>query len=87
DMQTQMEEDSRQHEELREQYGLVERRCGVLSTELEETRGALDLTDRARKILEQELMEMTDKYNEVNTQVREPGPMEAPGGLQSPSFS
>lgn len=65
----QMDEDARQHEELREQYNLQERRLSLLQTELEEVRSSLEGSERSRKLLEQEVVEITERHNEVNIQV------------------
>lgn len=64
-----MDEDARQHEELREQYNLQERRLSLLQTELEEVRSALEGSERSRKMLEQEVVDITERHNEVNIQV------------------
>uniref|UniRef100_A0A4W3JKP1 Myosin-7-like n=1 Tax=Callorhinchus milii TaxID=7868 RepID=A0A4W3JKP1_CALMI len=69
DMQAQMDEDTRQHEELREQYNLSERRVSLLQTELEEIRSALEASERSRKLVEQEIIEITERYNEINVQL------------------
>lgn len=69
DLQIQMDEDARQHEELREQYNLQERRLSLLQTELEEVRSGLEGSERSRKLLEQEVVEITERHNEVNIQV------------------
>uniref|UniRef100_A0A2K5P7S3 Myosin heavy chain 16 n=1 Tax=Cercocebus atys TaxID=9531 RepID=A0A2K5P7S3_CERAT len=68
DLQVQMDEDARQHEELREQYNLQERRLSLLQTELEEVRSALEGSERSRKLLEQEMVEITERHNEINIQ-------------------
>ncbi|KAL2100734.1 hypothetical protein ACEWY4_002495 [Coilia grayii] len=68
DMQMQMDEDARQHEELREQYSLQERRLSLLQTEMEEIRSGLEASERSRKVLEQELIEVTERHNELNVQ-------------------
>ncbi|XP_025235750.1 myosin-16 [Theropithecus gelada] len=68
DLQVQMDEDARQHEELREQYNLQERRLSLLQTELEEGRSALEGSERSRKLLEQEMVEITERHNEINIQ-------------------
>ncbi|MBN3306880.1 MYH16 protein, partial [Amia calva] len=68
DMQMQMDEDTRQHEELREQYNLQERRLSLLQTELEEVRSGLEASERSRKLIEQELVEITERHNELNVQ-------------------
>ncbi|KAM6957857.1 myosin-16-like [Aplochiton taeniatus] len=66
DLQVQMDEDSRQHEELREQYSLQERRLSLMQGEMEELRGGLEASERARKLLEQEMVETTERLNELN---------------------
>lgn len=65
----QLEEDTRVQEELREEQALLERRCALLVTEGEESRTALEAAERARKTLETELQEATEKYNDINNQV------------------
>lgn len=57
-------------EELREEQALLERRCTLLVTEGEESRTGLETAERARKILETELQEATEKYNDINSQVQ-----------------
>ncbi|ETE60061.1 Myosin-7 [Ophiophagus hannah] len=68
DMQMQMDEDARQHEELREQYNLQERRLSLLQTELEEVRTGLEGSERSRKLIEQELVDVSERHNELNVQ-------------------
>lgn len=65
----QMDEDARVHEELREQYSLQERRLCLLLTEMEEVRGSLEASERSRKLIEQELVDITERHNELNVQV------------------
>ena len=48
-MQDQMDEDQRNHEELREQFGIQDRKLSIVMTELDETRNALEANERARK--------------------------------------
>ena len=69
DMQIQMDEDVRRHEELREQYSLQERRFSLLQTEIEEVRSGLEASERSRKLIEQELVEVSERHNELKTQV------------------
>ncbi|KAM9583763.1 LOW QUALITY PROTEIN: uncharacterized protein MYH16 [Trichechus inunguis] len=68
DLQVQMDEDTWQHEELRKQKNLQEWRLSLLQTELEEVRSALEGSERSRKLLEQEVMEITERHNELNVQ-------------------
>lgn len=84
DLQVQMDEDARQHEELREQYNLQERRLSLLQTELDEVRSALEGSERSRKLLEQEVVEITERHNEVNVQVRRWLPGECPATHTGP---
>lgn len=80
DLQIQMDKDARQHEELQEQYNLQERRLSLLQTELEEVHSALEGSERSRKLLQQEVVEVTERHNELNVQV--PGQLLAePCGL------
>ncbi|XP_076123191.1 myosin-16-like [Alosa pseudoharengus] len=68
EMQMQMDEDARHHEELREQYTLQERRLSLLQTEMEEIRSGLEASERSRKNMEQELIEVTERHNELHVQ-------------------
>uniref|UniRef100_A0A8W4FFN5 Myosin heavy chain 16 n=1 Tax=Sus scrofa TaxID=9823 RepID=A0A8W4FFN5_PIG len=68
DLQIQMDKDARQHEELRQQYNLQERRLSLLQTELEDVRSALEGSERSRKLLQQEVVEVTERHNELNVQ-------------------
>ncbi|XP_039679879.1 myosin-16-like [Perca fluviatilis] len=68
DLQVQMDEDARQHDELREKYSLQERRLCLMQGEMEELRGGLDASERARKLIEQELVETTERFSETSMQ-------------------
>ncbi|XP_040918611.1 myosin-16-like [Toxotes jaculatrix] len=68
DLQVQMDEDARQHEELREKYSLQERRLCLMQGEMEELRGGLEASERARKQIEQELVDTTERFNEIKMQ-------------------
>lgn len=65
-----MDEDARQHDELREKYSLQERRLCLMQGEMEELRGALEASERARKQIEQELVDTTERFSEISMQVR-----------------
>ena len=67
-MQDQMDEDQRAHEEMREQYGIQERKLTIVMTELDETRSALESNERSRKQAEVELLELTDRVNNLSAQ-------------------
>lgn len=47
----------------------MERRCTLLVSEGEETRAALECAERARKALETELQEASEKHSDLNNQV------------------
>ncbi len=64
-----MDEDARQHDELREKYSLQERRLCLMQAEMEELRGGLEASERARKQIEQELVDTTERFSEINMQV------------------
>ncbi|XP_073350991.1 myosin-16-like [Pagrus major] len=68
DLQVQMDEDARQHDELREKYSLQERRLCLMQGEMEELRGGLEASERARKQIEQELVDTTERFSEINMQ-------------------
>ncbi|XP_054616465.1 myosin-16-like isoform X1 [Dunckerocampus dactyliophorus] len=68
DLQVQMDEDARLHDELREKYSLQERRLCLTQAEMEELRAGLEASERARKLIEQELVDTTERFNEINMQ-------------------
>merc|ERR1712096_567815 len=68
EMQDQMDEDQRNHEELREQFGIQDRKLTIVMTELDETRSALESNERARKQAEGELLEVSDRVNNLSAQ-------------------
>ncbi|XP_067471897.1 myosin-16-like [Thunnus thynnus] len=68
DLQVQMDEDARQHEELREKYSLQERRLCLMQAEMEELRGGLEASERARKQIEQELVDTAERFSEISMQ-------------------
>lgn len=69
ELQVQLEEEVRSHEERREDQAALERRCALLVGEGEETRSALECAERARKVLETELQDANEKYSDLNNQV------------------
>lgn len=60
----------RGNEDLKEQLAISERRSNLLAVEIEEMRSALEQTDRARKVAEQELLDVTERVQLLHTQVR-----------------
>lgn len=69
ELQAQLEEEVRSHEEHREELAAVERRCVLLVSEGDETRAALESAERARKALETELQDACEKYSDLSNQV------------------
>lgn len=59
----------RSHEVSREEQAALERRCAVLLSDGEGSRTALESSERARKVLEVELQEVSEKYSDLNNQV------------------
>nr|XP_033817678.1 myosin-3 isoform X1 [Geotrypetes seraphini] len=68
DTQLHLDDALRSQEDLKEQLGLVERRNNLLVAEIEELRAALEQTDRARKLAEQELMDATERVQLLHSQ-------------------
>merc|ERR1712050_322674 len=64
----QADEDLRMHEELREQFSVQERKLTIISSEFEETRTALESNERARKMAESEVLDITDRLNTLTAQ-------------------
>ncbi|XP_010777618.1 LOW QUALITY PROTEIN: myosin heavy chain, fast skeletal muscle-like [Notothenia coriiceps] len=58
----------RGQEEMKEQVGMVERRNGLMVAEIEELRAALEQTERARKIAEQELVDASERVGLLHSQ-------------------
>ncbi|XP_034027771.1 myosin-7B-like [Thalassophryne amazonica] len=54
--------------QLREQTGLLERRYSLMLLEKEELHGILEQTDRSRKVVEHEFLEVSERANILNTQ-------------------
>uniref|UniRef100_UPI00398E8F3A myosin-4-like n=1 Tax=Pristiophorus japonicus TaxID=55135 RepID=UPI00398E8F3A len=68
DTQLQLDDACRSQEDLKEQLAMVERRSGLQQAEIEEMRAALEQTDRARKIAEQELIDVTERVQLLHSQ-------------------
>lgn len=69
ELQAQLEEEVRSHDECREEQAAMERRCALLAGEGQEARAALENAERSRKALETELQEANEKYGDLNNQV------------------
>merc|ERR1739838_829842 len=68
EMQDFIDDEARNHEELREQFSIQERKLTIVMSELDETRNALEANERARKQAENELLEVTDRVNNLSAQ-------------------
>uniref|UniRef100_A0A3B5LRV6 Myosin heavy chain 7 n=1 Tax=Xiphophorus couchianus TaxID=32473 RepID=A0A3B5LRV6_9TELE len=70
DCQIQLDEAVRANDDLKENMAIVERRNNLLQAELEELRGALEQTERSRKLAEQELLDVSERVQLLHSQVR-----------------
>ncbi|NXE03182.1 MYH6 protein, partial [Chaetorhynchus papuensis] len=70
DTQLQLDDATRLGEDLKENVAVVERRNVLLQSELEELRGLVEQTERARKLAEQELLEASERVQLLHSQVR-----------------
>ncbi|XP_035686562.1 myosin-16-like isoform X3 [Branchiostoma floridae] len=68
EMQVIIDDEQRMREEMRESLSSLERRCNMLQQELNETRMALELAERNRKIAEADAHEAMDRVGELSTQ-------------------
>uniref|UniRef100_A0A8C8SU99 Myosin heavy chain 4 n=1 Tax=Pelusios castaneus TaxID=367368 RepID=A0A8C8SU99_9SAUR len=68
DTQIHLDEALRGQEDLKEQVAMVERRANLMQAEIEELRAALDQTERARKVAEQELLDASERVQLLHTQ-------------------
>merc|ERR1739838_167700 len=68
EMQDLIDDEARNREELREQFSIQERKLTIVMSELDETRNALEANERARKQAENELLEVTDRVNNLSAQ-------------------
>ncbi|KAH0629555.1 hypothetical protein JD844_011707 [Phrynosoma platyrhinos] len=68
DSQLHLDDALRGNEDLKEQLAMVERRNTLMTTELEEMRAALEQTERARKVCEQELADASERVQLLHSQ-------------------
>ncbi|KAM5273707.1 myosin-8-like [Ctenodactylus gundi] len=68
DTQLHLDDALRGQEDLKEQLAIVERRANLLQAEVEELRAALEQTERARKLAEQELLDASERVQLLHTQ-------------------
>ncbi|KAL2091271.1 hypothetical protein ACEWY4_013534 [Coilia grayii] len=68
DAQLHLDEAVRGQEDMKEQVAMVERRNGLMVAEIEELRAALEQTERARKVAEQELVDASERVGLLHSQ-------------------
>ncbi|XP_053903941.1 myosin heavy chain, skeletal muscle, adult [Malaclemys terrapin pileata] len=68
DTQIHLDDALRSQEDLKEQVAMVERRANLMQAEIEELRSALEQTERARKVAEQELLDASERVQLLHTQ-------------------
>ncbi|XP_039603143.1 myosin-7 [Polypterus senegalus] len=68
DAQIQLDDSLRVNDDLKENIAIVERRNNLLQAELEELRGVVEQTERARKLAEQELIEISERVQLLHSQ-------------------
>merc|ERR1712226_884458 len=68
DVNQKLDDSQRGTEDLREQSAVSDRRVGLMSTEIEELRSALEQAERCRKQAENDLMEANERANMLHTQ-------------------
>lgn len=68
EQQLELEEKLQMTNQLREQITLLERRCSLMTAEKDELKDVLDLTDRARKSAEHELVEVSERVHLLASQ-------------------
>uniref|UniRef100_M3ZPQ1 Myosin heavy chain, fast skeletal muscle-like n=1 Tax=Xiphophorus maculatus TaxID=8083 RepID=M3ZPQ1_XIPMA len=68
DAQLHLDDALRGQEDMKEQVAMVERRNGLMVAEIEELRAALEQTERARKVAEQELVDASERVGLLHSQ-------------------
>ncbi|XP_065271769.1 myosin heavy chain, skeletal muscle, adult isoform X3 [Emys orbicularis] len=68
DTQIHLDDALRSQEDLKEQVAMIERRANLMQAEIEELRSALEQTERARKVAEQELLDASERVQLLHTQ-------------------
>ncbi|KAK2522702.1 hypothetical protein Q9966_012357 [Columba livia] len=68
DSQLHLDDALRENEDLKEQLAMVERRNNLMTTEMEEMRAAMEQTERARKVSEQELTDASERVQLLHSQ-------------------
>lgn len=73
EMQSAIEDEQRKSNESREAYAMAERRTNAVQGECEEIRSALETSERGRKSTENELIETSDRVNELAANLQSVG--------------
>ncbi|KAM4573557.1 myosin heavy chain, fast skeletal muscle-like [Odontesthes bonariensis] len=68
DAQLHLDDAVRAQEDIKEQAAMVERRNGLMVSEIEELRAALEQTERSRKVAEQELVDASERVGLLHSQ-------------------
>uniref|UniRef100_A0A663NC02 Myosin-13 n=1 Tax=Athene cunicularia TaxID=194338 RepID=A0A663NC02_ATHCN len=68
DSQLHLDDALRENDDLKEQLATAERRNNLMTTEMEEMRAAMEQTERARKVSEQELMDASERVQLLHSQ-------------------
>ncbi|NWI05060.1 MYH4 protein, partial [Tichodroma muraria] len=68
DSQLHLDDALRENEDLKEQLAIVERRNSLMTTEMEEMRAAMEQTERARRVSEQELTDASERVQLLHSQ-------------------
>ncbi|XP_026523371.1 myosin-1B-like isoform X8 [Notechis scutatus] len=68
DTQIHLDDALRSQDDLKEQVAMIERRANLMQAEIEELRAALEQTERARKVAEQELLDASERVQLLHTQ-------------------
>ncbi|XP_075999211.1 myosin heavy chain, fast skeletal muscle-like [Genypterus blacodes] len=68
DAQIHLDESVRGQDDMKEQVSMMERRTNLMQAEIEELRGALEQTERGRKIAEQELIDVSERAGLLHSQ-------------------
>ncbi|XP_041943197.1 myosin heavy chain, fast skeletal muscle-like [Alosa alosa] len=68
DIQIHLDDSLRGQEDMKEQVSMSERRANLMQAEIEELRGALEQTERGRKVAEQELLDASERVALLHSQ-------------------
>ncbi|XP_037663816.1 myosin-4 isoform X1 [Choloepus didactylus] len=68
DTQIHLDDAIRSQDDLKEQLAMVERRANLMQAEIAELRASLEQTERSRKVVEQELLDASERVQLLHTQ-------------------